>query len=205
MVNIHGRVMRKILILLIVISFLPVSCREESWKQDMSDASRAVLDRVVGIYVIENMGWDGPEVDIDNDGVAGRDLMAQLPSVPFTGTREMEAKADMQTGSGYAGVVRFRICADRTSSWSSYYWSDFGLNIYFDVLGGEFNPDMNYFYWGHDEVVFENPSLILTDDDRLVLAADSGVYDYMTDSVVHGRISWKFRCVSGKGKSDKTD
>ena len=71
------------------------------------------------------------------------------------------------------------------------------------MLGGEFNPDMNNFYWGHDEVVFENPSLILTDDDRLVLAADTGVYDYMTGSVVYGRISWKFRCVSGKGKSDK--
>ncbi|MGM9737504.1 MAG: hypothetical protein ACI3ZT_03705 [Candidatus Cryptobacteroides sp.] len=197
--------MRKILILLLGVTLLPVSCREESWHRDMSDAARAVLDRVVGIYVIEDIGWDGPEVDIDNDGVAGRDLMSQLPSVPFTGTREMEAKADMQTGSGYAGVVSFRICANRTSSWSRYYWSDFWLNIHFDVYGGEFEPDMNYFHWGYNEVIFENPSLVLTGDDRLVLGADTGVYDYMTESVVNGRISWKFRCVSGKGKSDKTD
>ena len=173
------------------------SCVKEEWKQDLSDEAREIMDRVVGKYVIEEMNWDGNPVDLNGDGTAEPDIADEL-------TGRANATVDRinnEWNNGHDGQMNFHINVNEypQKAWSR--WSMIYVRLEFDVRYGEFDPDLDYLnrHASSDSYRLENFDIQLLDGERFVLSADTMVYDYLSQGAVEGRMSWIFRCISGKG------
>ena len=68
------------------------------------------------------------------------------------------------------------------------------------MRSGDFEPNLKDVGWRNDYVKLENFDITLLEGERFVLSADTRLYDYLTEEAVDGRISWTFRCISGKGR-----
>ena len=77
------------------------------------------------------------------------------------------------------------------------------VTLEFAVRFGEFDPDLDYLnrHASSDRYRLENFDIQLLDGERFVLSADTMVYDYLSQGAVEGRMSWIFRCISGKGRN----
>lgn len=53
-----------------LITFLFTGCSKESDSNELTAAAVESLNRIVGDYEIVSMTWNGPSVDVDNDGLA---------------------------------------------------------------------------------------------------------------------------------------
>ena len=177
------------------------SCVKEEWKQDLSDEAREIMDRVVGKYVIEEMNWDGNPVDLNGDGTAEPEIADEL-------TGRASATVDRinnnnEWNNGHNGQMNFHINVNEypQKAWSR--WSMIYVRLEFDVRYGEFDPDLDYLnrHASSDSYRLENFDIQLLDGERFVLSADTMVYDYLSQGVVEGRMSWIFRCISGKGRN----
>ena len=175
------------------------SCVKEEWKQDLSDEAREIMDRVVGKYVIEEMNWDGNPVDLNGDGTAEPDIADEL-------TDRASATVDRiynEWNNGHDGQMNFLINVNEypQKAWSR--WSMIYVRLEFDVRYGEFDPDLDYLnrHASSDSYRLENFDIQLLDGERFVLSADTMVYDYLSQGAVEGRMSWIFRCISGKGRN----
>ena len=177
------------------------SCVKEEWKQDLSDEAREIMDRVVGKYVIEEMNWDGNPVDLNGDGTAEPEIADEL-------TGRASATVDRinnnnEWNNGHNGQMNFHINVNEypQKAWSR--WSMIYVRLEFDVRYGEFDPDLDYLnrHASSDSYRLENFDIQLLDGERFVLSADTMVYDYLSQGAVEGRMSWIFRCISGKGRN----
>ena len=177
------------------------SCVKEEWEQDLSDEAREIMDRVVGKYVIEEMNWDGNPVDLNGDGTAEPEIADEL-------TGRASATVDRinnnnEWNNGHNGQMNFHINVNEypQKAWSR--WSMIYVRLEFDVRYGEFDPDLDYLnrHASSDSYRLENFDIQLLDGERFVLSADTMVYDYLSQGVVEGRMSWIFRCISGKGRN----
>ena len=175
------------------------SCVKEEWKQDLSDEAREIMDRVVGKYVIEEMNWDGNPVDLNGDGTAEPDIADEL-----TGRASATVdRIDNEWNNSHDGQMNFHINVNEypQKAWSR--WSMIYVRLEFDVRYGEFDPDLDYLnrHASSDSYRLENFDIQLLDGERFVLSADTMVYDYLSQGAVEGRMSWIFRCISGKGRN----
>ena len=175
------------------------SCVKEEWKQDLSDEAREIMDRVVGKYVIEEMNWDGNPVDLNGDGKAEPDIADEL-----TGRASATVdRIDNEWDNSHDGQMNFHINVNEypQKAWSR--WSMIYVRLEFDVRYGEFDPDLDYLnrHASSDSYRLENFDIQLLDGERFVLSADTMVYDYLSQGAVEGRMSWIFRCISGKGRN----
>ena len=175
------------------------SCVKEEWEQDLSDEAREIMDRVVGKYVIEEMNWDGNPVDLNGDGKAEPDIADEL-----TGRASATVdRIDNEWDNGHNGQMNFLINVNEypQETWSR--WSMIYVRLEFDVRYGEFDPDLDYLnrHASSDSYRLENFDIQLLDGERFVLSADTMVYDYLSQGGVEGRMSWIFRCISGKGRN----
>lgn len=175
------------------------SCVKEEWKQDLSDEAREIMDRVVGKYVIEEMNWDGNPVDLNGDGTAEPDIADEL-------TDRASATVDRiynEWDNSHVGQMNFLINVNEypQETWSR--WSMIHVTLEFAVRFGEFDPDLDYLnrHASSDSYRLENFDIQLLDGERFVLSADTMVYDYLSQGAVEGRMSWIFRCISGKGRN----
>ena len=175
------------------------SCVKEEWEQDLSDEAREIMDRVVGKYVIEEMNWDGNPVDLNGDGTAEPEIADEL-------TGRASATVDRinnEWNNCHNGQMNFHINVNEypQKAWSR--WSMIYVRLEFDVRYGEFDPDLDYLnrHASSDSYRLENFDIQLLDGERFVLSADTMVYDYLSQGVVEGRMSWIFRCISGKGRN----
>ena len=175
------------------------SCVKEEWKQDLSDEAREIMDRVVGKYVIEEMNWDGNPVDLNGDGTAEPEIADEL-----TGRASATVdRIDNEWDNSHDGQMNFLINVNEypQKAWSR--WSMIYVRLEFDVRYGEFDPDLDYLnrHASSDCYRLENFDIQLLDGERFVLSADTMVYDYLSQGAVEGRMSWIFRCISGKGRN----
>lgn len=175
------------------------SCVKEEWKQDLSDEAREIMDRVVGKYVIEEMNWDGNPVDLNGDGTAEPEIADEL-----TGRASATVdRIDNEWNNSHDGQMNFHINVNEypQKAWSR--WSMIYVRLEFDVRYGEFDPDLDYLnrHASSDCYRLENFDIQLLDGERFVLSADTMVYDYLSQGAVEGRMSWIFRCISGKGRN----
>ena len=175
------------------------SCVKEEWKQDLSDEAREIMDRVVGKYVIEEMNWDGNPVDLNGDGKAEPDIADEL-----TGRASATVdRIDNEWDNSHDGQMNFLINVNEypQETWSR--WNMIHVTLEFAVKFGEFDPDLDYLnrHASSDSYRLENFDIQLLDGERFVLSADTMVYDYLSQGAVEGRMSWIFRCISGKGRN----
>lgn len=175
------------------------SCVKEEWEQDLSDEAREIMDRVVGKYVIEEMNWYGNPVDLNGDGTAEPEIADEL-----TGRASATVdRIDNEWNNSHDGQMNFHINVNEypQKAWSR--WSMIYVRLEFDVRYGEFDPDLDYLnrHASSDSYRLENFDIQLLDGERFVLSADTMVYDYLSQGVVEGRMSWIFRCISGKGRN----
>ena len=175
------------------------SCVKEEWKQDLSDEAREIVDRVVGKYVIEEMNWDGNPVDLNGDGKAEPDIADEL-----TGRASATVdRIDNEWDNSHDGQMNFLINVNEypQETWSR--WNMIHVTLEFAVRFGEFGPDLDYLnrHASSDSYRLENFDIQLLDGERFVLSADTMVYDYLSQGAVEGRMSWIFRCISGKGRN----
>ncbi|MGN1233144.1 MAG: hypothetical protein ACI4UJ_06800 [Candidatus Cryptobacteroides sp.] len=177
------------------------SCVKEEWKQDLCDEARAILDRVVGIYVVEEMGWDGNPVDLNGDGTAEPNIADEL-------TDRARATVDRyyydNWDKNYDGVMKLLLNVNefpQKQAWSR--WSLKSATLRFMVKFREFEPELSDLneQRSTDSYRLENFDIQLLDGERFVLSADTMVYDYLTQGAVNGRMSWTFKCISGKGRN----
>ena len=190
--------MRSNIVFIVIMLAALTSCKEDHWAQDYSDQARAVLDRVVGKYELEGISWDGGPVDANGDGVtADKDLTEEIRIPNYS----VYAKVDKEDDNrwGYDGKMFISVNVNaldyNRSSWENAY-----LHVQFNVYSGDFEPNLKDVGWRNDYVKLENYDITLLEGERFVLSADTRLYDYLTEEAVDGRISWTFRCISGKGR-----
>ena len=190
--------MRSNIVFIVIMLAALTSCKEDHWAQDYSDQARAVLDRVVGKYELEGISWDGGPVDANGDGMtADKDLTEEIRIPNYS----VYAKVDKEevNGWGYDGKMRISVNVNaldyNRSSWENAY-----LHVQFSVHSGDFEPNLKDVGWRNDYVKLENYDITLLEGEKFVLSADTRLYDYLTEEAVDGRISWTFRCISGKGR-----
>ena len=175
------------------------SCVKEEWKQDLSDEAREIMDRVVGKYVIEEMNWDGNPVDLNGDGTAEPEIADELTGRASATVDRINNEWD----NSHDGQMNFLINANEypQETWSR--WNMIHVTLEFAVKFGEFDPDLDYLnrHASSDSYRLENFDIQLLDGERFVLSADTMVYDYLSQGAVEGRMSWIFRCISGKGRN----
>lgn len=175
------------------------SCVKEEWEQDLSDEAREIMDRVVGKYIIEEMNWDGNPVDLNGDGTAEPEIADELTGRASATVDRINNEWD----NSHDGQINFHINVNEypQAAWSR--WSMIYVRLEFAVRFGEFDPDLDYLnqHASSDSYRLENFDIQLLDGERFVLSADTMVYDYLSQGVVEGRMSWIFRCISGKGRN----
>ena len=191
--------MRRSIVFTVILLAALASCKEDYWEQDYYDRARAVLDRVVGKYELEGISWDGGPVDANGDGVASdKDLTEEIRIPNYS----VYAKVDKEevNGWGYDGKMRISVNVNaldyNRSSWENAY-----LYVHFNVRSGDFEPNLKDVGWRNDYVKLENYDITLLEGERFVLSADTRLYDYLTEEAVNGRMSWTFKCISGKGRN----
>ena len=173
---------------------------------DMTDAARAAMDRIVGVYVLEGAEWDGGSIDLDGDGVASESIYDELVKIP-----EMEETGvviDMR--QPYEVVARISVAVEEiyTSGdnvdalWNERTFTplfgiepsgEYDLRIDSDY-GMSSEPD----YWR--EACFQAMAVEVTGEDGLSLSADTAFLDNKTSEIRRGRITYRFKCISGKGR-----
>lgn len=180
---------------------LPVffSCRKDEWPQDYTDEERALMDRLVGEYVLEDVIWEGVEVDLDGDGAAETDFYSLFNSHEFGFADDMNLVARHLKGYGYPVSIDIGLTLfDRSSD----HWWQTSFYAYASITGGVYEAREIGGRFGDREMTLTDMTLEPSGGDLFCFSGDTVVHDRLTDSFVPGRITWIFRCTSGKGKND---
>lgn len=181
---------------------LPVffSCRKDEWPQDYTDEERALMDRLVGEYALEDVIWEGVEVDLDGDGAAETDFYPVFNSYEFGFADDMNLVAKHRKGdnSHPVGIDIKLTLFDRSSD----HWKQTSFYAYVSIAGGVYETREIGDSFGDGEMTLTDMTLEPSGRDLFCFSGDTVVHDRLTDSFVPGRITWIFRCTSGKGKND---
>lgn len=181
-----------------------IACGKDKVSYDMTDAARAAMDRLVGEYELVGAEWDGAPVDLNGDGMASASIFDELNEVPDL-TDETGIEIDMTVP--YRTTVRISLLIeDIYLNTSSAFWnkrvytptftvdSSGNYDLGIDPYAGKISDDdrcKGYFY---------KMNVRLEGDDILYLSGYSVLRDERSAQPVTGTLTYKFKCVSGKGK-----
>lgn len=181
-----------------------IACDKDKVSYDMTEAGRAAMDRLVGEYELVGAEWDGASVDLNGDGVASASIFDELKEVPDL-TDETGIEIDMTVP--YRTAVRISLLIeDIYLNTSSAFWnkrvytptftvdSSGNYDLGIDPYAGKISDDdrcQGYFY---------KMNVRLEGDDILYLSGYSVLRDERSAQPVTGTLTYKFKCVSGKGK-----
>lgn len=183
----------------------------------MTDAATDTMDRLVGEYVLESISWSIGPVDLDGDGMADPDFAKEMfAAYPYRYEEYSRLTVDMDGEERYVAEINWSCCLVEDidfragRSYQMINWRTFpvGGRIELDEEGNfEIIPNKSYIdydnvdgrqeevcYLRHAEYSFENFG-------RLIFKAETALYDYASDCVQRGTVTYSFKCVSGKGKS----
>lgn len=208
--------MKSIEYLVAPLLLLLCSCQEkiDYW---MTDAATVTMDRIVGEYVLESISWSLGPVDLGGDGVADPDFTKEMAAeflsrfedlshltVKMVGNERYKARMNW----AFCPVAEINYVVGR--SWQNVHWMMFpaGGEIELDEDGNIVSfPGFTHSYdydkvdGRREEVCYlRHPTYSFEGDGRLVFTADTAVYDYASDTVQRGTVTYSFKCVSGKGK-----
>lgn len=181
-----------------------VACDKDKVSYDMTEAGRAAMDRLVGEYELVGAEWDGAPVDLNGDGVASASIFDELKEVPDL-TDETGIEIDMTVP--YRTTVRISLLIeDIYLNTSSAFWnkrvytptftvdSSGNYDLGIDPYSGKISDD------GRCQGYFYKMNVRLEGDDILYLSGYSVLRDERSAQPVTGTLTYKFKCVSGKGK-----
>lgn len=181
-----------------------IACGKDKVSYDMTEAARAAMDRLVGEYELVGAEWDGAPVDLNGDGVASASIFDELKEVPDL-TDETGIEIDMTVP--YRTTVRISLLIeDIYLNTSSAFWnkrvytptftvdSSGNYDLGIDPYSGKISDD------GRCQGYFYKMNVRLEEDDILYLSGYSVLRDERSAQPVTGTLTYKFKCVSGKGK-----
>ena len=181
-----------------------VACDKDRVAYDMTEAGRAAMDRLVGEYELIDAEWDGVPVDLDGDGVASASIFDELKEVPNL-TDEIGIEIDM--AAPYRTSVRISLLIEEIYlNTSSAFWNKRVYKPTFSVdSSGNYDLGIDPYYGkisddGRRQGYFYKMNVRLEGDDILYLSGYSVLRDERSGQPVSGTLTYKFKCVSGKGK-----
>lgn len=181
-----------------------IACDKDMVSYDMTEAARAAMDRLVGEYELVGAEWDGAPVDLNGDGVASASIFDELKEVPDL-TDEIEIEIDM-TVPYRTSVSISLLIEDIYLNTSSAFWNKRVYTPTFTVDSSgnyDLGIDPNYGKISDDgrcQGYFYKMNVRLEGDDILYLSGYSVLRDERSAQPVTGTLTYKFKCVSGKGK-----
>ena len=181
-----------------------IACDKDKVSYDMPEAARAAMDRLVGEYELVGAEWDGAPVDLNGDGVASASIFDELKEVPDL-TDEIGIDIDMTVP--YRTAVRISLLIeDIYLNTSSAFWNKRVYTPTFTVdSSGNYDLGIDPYYGkisddGRCQGYFYKMNVRLEGDDILYLSGCSVLRDERSGQPVNGTLTYKFKCVSGKGK-----
>ena len=181
-----------------------VACDKNKVEYDMTDAARAAMDRLVGEYELVGADWDGAPVDLNRDGVASASIFDELKEVPDL-TDEIGIEIDMT--APYLTSVRISLLIEEIYlNTSIAFWNKSVYTPRFSVdSSGNYDLGIDPYYGkvsddGRCQGYFYKMNVRLEGDDILYLSGYSVLRDDRSGQPVNGTLTYKFKCVSGKGK-----
>lgn len=181
-----------------------VACDKNKVEYDMTDAARAAMDRLVGEYELVGAEWDGAPVDLNRDGVASASIFDELKEVPDL-TDEIGIEIDMT--APYLTSVRISLLIEEIYlNTSIAFWNKSVFTPKFSVdSSGNYDLGIDPYYGkvsddGRCQGYFYKMNVRLEGDDILYLSGYTVLRDDRSGQPVKGTLTYKFKCVSGKGK-----
>lgn len=183
-----------------------VACDKNKVEYDMTDAARAAMDRLVGEYELVGAEWDGAPVDLNGDGVASASIFDELKEVPDL-TDEIGIEIDMT--APYLTSVRISLLIEEIYlNTSIAFWNKSVYTPKFSVdSSGNYDLGIDPYYGkvsddGRCQGYFYRMNVRLEGDDILYLSGYTVLRDDRSGQPVKGTLTYKFKCVSGKGKNE---
>lgn len=183
-----------------------VACDKNKVVYDMTDAARAAMDRLVGEYELVGAEWDGAPVDLNDDGVASASIFDELKEVPDL-TDEIGIEIDME--APYRTSVRISLLIEEIYlNTSIAFWNKSVFTPKFSVdSSGNYDLGIDPYYGkvsddGRCQGYFYKMNVRLEGDDMLYLSGYTVLRDDRSGQPVNGTLTYKFKCVSGKGKNE---
>lgn len=183
-----------------------VACDKNKVVYDMTDAARAAMDRLVGEYELVGAEWDGAPVDLNGDGVASVSIFDELKEVPDL-TDEIGIEIDMT--APYLTSVRISLLIEEIYlNTSIAFWNKSVFTPKFSVdSSGNYDLGIDPYYGkvsddGRCQGYFYKMNVRLEGDDILYLSGYTVLRDDRSGQPVNGTLTYKFKCVSGKGKNE---
>lgn len=183
-----------------------VACDKNKVVYDMTDAARAAMDRLVGEYELVGAEWDGAPVDLNGDGVASASIFDELKEVPDL-TDEIGIEIDME--APYWTSVRISLLIEEIYlNTSIAFWNKSVFTPKFSVdSSGNYDLGIDPYYGkvsddGRCQGYFYKMNVRLEGDDILYLSGYTVLRDDRSGQPVNGTLTYKFKCVSGKGKNE---
>ena len=181
-----------------------VACDKNKVEYDMTDAARAAMDRLVGEYELVGAEWDGAPVDLNRDGVASASIFDELKEVPDL-TDEIGIEIDM--AAPYRTSVRISLLIEEIYlNTSIAFWNKSVFTPKFSVdSSGNYDLGIDPYYGkvsddSRCQGYFYKMNVRLEGDDILYLSGYTVLRDDRSGQPVKGTLTYKFKCVSGKGK-----
>lgn len=183
-----------------------VACDKNKVEYDMTDAARAAMDRLVGEYELVGAEWDGAPVDLNGDGVASASIFDELKEVPDL-TDEIGIEIDMT--APYRTSVRLSLLIEEIYlNTSIAFWNKSVFTPKFSVdSSGNYDLGIDPYYGkvsddSRCQGYFYKMNVRLEGDDILYLSGYTVLRDDRSGQPVNGTLTYKFKCVSGKGKNE---
>lgn len=183
-----------------------VACDKNKVVYDMTDAARAAMDRLVGEYELVGAEWDGAPVDLNDDGVASASIFDELKEVPDL-TDEIGIEIDMT--APYQTSVRISLLIEEIYlNTSIAFWNKSIFTPKFSVdSSGNYDLGIDPYYGkvsddSRCQGYFYKMNVRLEGDDILYLSGYTVLRDDRSGQPVNGTLTYKFKCVSGKGKNE---
>ena len=181
-----------------------IACDKNKVEYDMTDAARAAMDRLVGEYELVGAEWDGAPVDLNRDGVASASIFDELKEVPDL-TDEIGIEIDMT--APYLTSVRISLLIEEIYlNTSIAFWNKSVFTPKFSVdSSGNYDLGIDPYYGkvsddDRCQGYFYKMNVRLEGDDILYLSGYTVLRDERSRQAVTGTLTYKFKCVSGKGK-----
>ena len=183
-----------------------IACDKDKVSYDMTEAARAAMDRLVGEYELVGAEWDGAPVDLNGDGVASVSIFDELKEVPDL-TDEIGIEIDMT--APYLTSVRISLLIEEIYlNTSIAFWNKSVFTPKFSVdSSGNYDLGIDPYYGkvsddGRCQGYFYKMNVRLEGDDILYLSGYTVLRDDRSGQPVNGTLTYKFKCVSGKGKNE---
>ena len=183
-----------------------IACDKDKVSYDMTEAARAAMDRLVGEYELVGAEWDGAPVDLNGDGVASASIFDELKEVPDL-TDEIGIEIDMT--APYRTSVRISLLIEEIYlNTSIAFWNKSIFTPKFSVdSSGNYDLGIDPYYGkvsddSRCQGYFYKMNVRLEGDDILYLSGYTVLRDDRSGQPVNGTLTYKFKCVSGKGKNE---